>query len=588
MTFKELNRDLFPQDARGWRLPLVISFALLFFAAVHAQSPAISFTDISAASGMNVPHVSTPEKRYIVESMSGGAAVFDCDGDGFLDVATVNGSSVERYKKGGDPMITLYRQVNGDKSKVPTFENITQSAGLARKGWGMAVTAVDYDNDGVLDLLVTGFGGNALYHGVGPCKFQDVTEKSGLRGQGFMTGAAWADYDRDGLLDVFIAGYVAVDLNNLPVFGSSQTCSYKGIRVQCGPRGLPGERDYLFHNRGNGTFEEVAVKAGVADQATKYFGLGVEWADYDNDGWPDLFVANDSSPNLLYKNDHTGTFTDVSFAAGVSYNRSGDEQGTMGVTWGDYDGDGKLDLFVTNFDNEYNTLYKNLGTKGFLDVALETGVGAPSIPYVGWGTSFADLDNDGWLDLLVVNGHVYPQIEFAKSETQMGFLQDFLLHRNLGNGTFEEISEQAGLRKLPLRSRRGAAFGDLNNDGLIDVVITNVGEPPTVLLNTTQNANNSVTFRLLQSGPNHDAISSRLTLKTNKRSMIQEVEAGGSYLSQNDLRLHFGLGTDEKLVSADIRWSDGKVETASGFQPNQIVTITQGRGVTNSQSFRTR
>jgi hypothetical protein len=260
----------------------------------------------------------------------------------------------------------------------------------------------------------------------------------------------------------------------------------------------------------------------------------------------------------------------------------------MGVTWGDYDGDGKLDLFVTNFDNEYNALYKNLGAKGFLDVALETGVGAPSIPYVGWGTSFADLDNDGWLDLLVVNGHVYPQIELAKSETQMGFLQDFLLHRNLGNGTFEEISEQAGLRKLPLRSRRGAAFGDLNNDGLIDVVITNVGEPPTVLLNTTQNQNSSVTFRLLQSGPNRDAIGSRLTLKTNKRSMTQEVEAGGSYLSQNDLRLHFGLGTDEKIVSADIRWSDGKVETVAGVQANQIVTITQGKGVTSSQNFRNR
>jgi len=565
-----------------------VGLFLVFAETSFAQTSAISFTDISAASGITVPHVSTPEKRYIVESMSGGAAVFDCDGHGFLDVATVNGSSVDRYKKGGDPMITVYRQVNGEKTRIPTFENITQSAGLTRKGWGMAVTAVDYDNDGVLDLLVTGFDGNALYHGVGPCKFQDVTEKSGLHGQGFMTGAAWADYDRDGFLDVFVAGYVKIDLNDLPVFGSSQTCSYKGIRVQCGPRGLPGDRDYLYHNRGNGTFEEVAVKAGVADQTTKYFGLGVEWADYDNDGWPDLFVADDSSPNLLYKNDHTGTFTDVSFAAGVSYNRSGDEQGTMGVTWGDYDGDGKLDLFVTNFDNEYNALYKNLGAKGFLDVALETGVGAPSIPYVGWGTSFADLDNDGWLDLLVVNGHVYPQIELAKSETQMGFLQDFLLHRNLGNGTFEEISEQAGLRKLPLRSRRGAAFGDLNNDGLIDVVITNVGEPPTVLLNTTQNQNSSVTFRLLQSGPNRDAIGSRLTLKTNKRSMTQEVEAGGSYLSQNDLRLHFGLGTDEKIVSADIRWSDGKVETVAGVQANQIVTITQGKGVTSSQNFRNR
>jgi len=587
MAFKIQRIVPFTQALRGDRSLFLVILILLSFAAGYAQSPAISFTDISAASGINVAHVSSPEKRYIIESMSGGAAVFDCDGDGFLDVATVNGSSIDRYRKGGDPMITLYRQVDGAKTRTPTFENVTQSAGLARKGWGMSVTAVDYDNDGILDLLVTGFGGNALYHGVGPCKFQDVTEKSGLRGQGFMTGAAWADYDRDGFLDVFVAGYVKIDLNDLPVFGSSQTCSFKGIRVQCGPRGLPGERDYLFHNRGDGTFEEVAVKAGVSDQATKYFGLGVEWADYDNDGWPDLFVADDSSPNLLYKNNHNGTFTDVGFASGVSYNRSGDEQGTMGVTWGDYDGDGNLDLFVTNFDNEYNALYKNLGSNGFLDVSLETGVGAPSIPYVGWGTAFADFDNDGCPDLLVVNGHVYPQIELAKSDTQMGFVQDLLLHRNLGNGTFEEISQEAGLRKLPLRSRRGAAFGDLNNDGLIDVVITNVGELPTVLLNTTQNQNNSLTFRLIQSGPNRDAIGSRLTLKTNRRTMVQEVAAGGSYLSQNDLRIHFGLASDEKPVSAEVRWSDGKAETITGFQPNYIATVTQGKGVTGSQAFRT-
>jgi hypothetical protein len=260
----------------------------------------------------------------------------------------------------------------------------------------------------------------------------------------------------------------------------------------------------------------------------------------------------------------------------------------MGVAWGDYDGDGRLDLFVTNFDGESNTLYRNLGAKGFLDVSMETKVGQASIPYVGWGTGFVDFDNDGWPDLLVVNGHVYPQIDFAQSRTQMGFRQDFLLHRNLGNGMFEEISEQAGLRKLPLRSRRGAAFGDLNDDGFIDVVITNLGEPPTVLLNTTENHNNSITFRLLQAGPNHDAIGARLILKTSNGSMIQEVEAGGSYLSQNDFRLHFGLGTDEKLVSAEVRWSDGKTETVSNIQPNQIVTITRGKGVTSSQSFRNR
>jgi hypothetical protein len=561
---------------------------LIFLASsVYGQGPAISFSDISGSSGLTSANVSTPEKRYIIESMSGGAAVFDCDNDGFLDVVTVNGSSVERFKKGGDPMITLYRQIDTASSKTPKFENISASSGVVRKGWGMGVTAVDYDNDGNQDLFVTGFNGNALYRGTGQCKFQDVTERSGLTGSGFMTGAAWADYDRDGDLDLFVARYVVIDLNNLPVFGSSLTCSFKGIRVQCGPRGLPGESDLFFRNNGDGTFEEIAKKIGVSDEK-KYFGLGAVWCDYNDDGWPDLYVADDGTPNYLYKNNKDGTFTDVSFESGTSYSGAGVEQGSMGVAWGDYDGDGKLDLFVTNFDNEHNTLYRNLGSKGFLDVSMESKLGPVSIPYVGWGTAFVDLDNDSWPDLLVVNGHVYPQIDFAQSSTQMGFRQEMLLHRNLGNGSFEEISDAAGLRKLPLRSRRGAAFGDLNNDGLVDVVITNLGDPPTVLLNTTKNSNQSVTVQLYQAGANRDAIGARVTLKTTRRVLVQEVEAGASYLSQNDLRLHFGLGSDEAIDKAEVRWSDGKTEEFGGFPVDRIVVITQGKGITSSRSFRGR
>lgn len=554
---------------------------------VLAQKPAIFFKDVTDGSGINVAHVSTPENRYIVESMSGGAAVFDCDGDDFLDVATVNGSSIERFKKGGDLFITLYRQVDGATSKTPKFENITESAGLKRKGWGMAVTAVDFDNDGILDLFVTGFKGNAAYRGLGQCKFQDVTEKSGLQGQGFMTGAAWADYDRDGDLDLFVAGYVTIDLNNLPVYGSSPTCSFKGIRVQCGPRGLNGDRDFFYRNKGDGTFEEVAPKIGVGDDK-KYYGLGAIWGDYDNDGWLDLYVANDGSPNYLYKNNKDGTFSEVGLETGTSYSGAGVEQGSMGVTWGDYDNDGKLDMFVTNFDNEHNTLYKNLGAKGFLDVSFESKLGAVSKPFVGWGTSFEDFDNDGWLDLLVVNGHVYPQIELIKSDSQMGFRQHFLLHRNLGDGTFNEMSKEAGLRNLPLLSRRGAAFGDLNNDGLVDVVVTNLGEPPTVLLNTTENNNQCVTLKLVQTKNNRDAIGARATLRTNKRSMIREVEAGASYLSQNDLRLHFGLGADEKIENLEVRWSDGTTENVSNIVPNRIYTVTQNKGVTKTDNFQTR
>lgn len=564
-----------------------LGFLLWFFSACfQGQTPAISFSDVSAASGITVPNISTPENRYIVESMSGGVAVFDCDGDGFLDVATVNGSSVERFKAGGDPFLTLYRQVDGAKSSSPTFENVTSSAGLGRKGWGMGVTAADFDDDGVPDLFATGFGGNALYRGVGQCRFTDVTEKSKLKGSGFMTGAAWADYDRDGDLDVFVARYVALDLEHLPVFGSSQTCSFKGIRVQCGPRGLPGEGDLFFRNKGDGTFEEIGRKIGVSDEK-KYYGLGAIWGDYDNDGWPDLYVADDGTPNYLYKNNRDGTFTDVGFETSTSYSGAGVEQGSMGVAFGDYDNDGLIDLFVTNFDNEHNTLYRNLGPKGFLDVSLESKAGPVSLPYVGWGTAFEDFDNDGLLDLMAVNGHVYPQIELAKSATQMGFRQHFLLHRNLGSGLFEEASAAAGLRKLPLRSRRGTAFGDLNNDGLVDAVVSSLGEEPTVLLNTSEGGNKSLMLRLVQPRTNRGAIGARAILRTGKRTMMRDVEAGGSYLSSNDPRLHFGLG-DEKIESLEIRWSDGSVEKISGVTPGKVWTIKKNAGVTGGEEYRKR
>ena len=561
--------------------------ALVGHCPTFARKPAISFVDLSASSGLTVPHVSTPEKRYIVESMSGGAALFDCDEDGHLDVAVANGSSVERFKAGGDPFVTLYRHApDSSTNALPKFENVTALAGLARKGWGMAVTAVDYDNDGRTDLFVTGYQGNVLYRSVGPCKFQDVTEKTGLRGGGFNTGAAWADYDRDGDLDLFVARYVFIDLNNLPEFGSSPSCSYRGIRVQCGPRGLPGETDLLYRNNG-GTFEEVSQKAGISDPK-KHYGLGAIWGDYDNDGWLDLFVANDATPNYLYHNNKNGTFTEVGFEQGVAYGESGNEQGSMGVTWGDFDLDGKLDLFISNFENEPNALYKNLGERGFVDVTLASKIGLPSRPLVGWGTSFVDLDNDGWLDLLIANGHVYPQLELTQGKYQTGFRQPFLLFRNLGDGTFEEISKDAGLRNLPLASRRGAAFGDLNQDGLVDVVIVNLGEAPTVLLNTSENRNHSVTFKLIQARGNKEAIGARLTLRTSRHSYIQEVQAGASYLSQNDLRLHFGLGTTEKIESVEARWSNGETETVTGVTTGRIITITQGKGITGSVAYSAR
>jgi hypothetical protein len=552
---------------------------------VLGQSSAISFADVTAESGLTVPHISTAENRYIVESMSGGIAVFDCDGDDFLDVATVNGSSVDSFRKGGDPFLTLYRQIDGATSKTPKFENVTAAASLTRKGWGMGVTAVDYDGDSILDLFATGFSGNALYRGKGQCRFEDATESSGLKGSGFQTGAAWADFDRDGDLDVFVPGYVSIDLNNLPVFGSSKTCSYKNIRVQCGPRGLPGERDWFYRNKGDGTFEEIAEKIGLADKAA-YFGLGVTFADYNNDGWPDLYVANDSSPNYLYKNNQNGTFSDVSFETGTSYSGTGDEQGSMGVTVGDYDNDGNLDIFVTNFESEQNTLYRNLVNRGFLDVSTQTGVAQPARPFVGWGTSFVDFDNDGLLDILVVNGHVYPQMELVKTEAAPGFRQPMLLHQNLGNGKFADVSVTSGVRSFPLFSSRGAAFGDLNNDGLVDVIVANLGDRPIVLLNSSKNGNQRLIVRLIEARKNRDAIGARVTLSTDKRRLIQEVQAGSSYISQNDIRLHFGFGAAEKIVSVEIRWSDGKIERIAGVDTNRIVTIEQGKGVVKSAGFR--
>ncbi|MBX7172225.1 MAG: CRTAC1 family protein [Pyrinomonadaceae bacterium] len=565
---------------------LILTILILFgkISIFFAQTSPITFKDISAESGLNVSHISTAENRYIIESMSGGAAVFDCDEDGYLEIATVNGSSVENFKKGGDLFLTLYHQIDSGKTQIPKFENITSSANLTRKGWGMGITAVDLDNDGFLDLFITGFNGNVVYKGKGSCKFEDITEKTGLKGTGFMTGAAWADYDHDGDLDVFVAGYVSLDLNNLPVFGSSQTCSYRGIRVQCGPRGLPGERDFFYRNKGDGTFEEVSEKIGVAD-GKKYYGLGAIWGDYDNDGWLDLYVANDGTPNYLYKNNHDGTLTDAGFETGTSYSGAGVEQGSMGVTWGDFDNDGLLDLFVTNFEGEHNTLYRNLGAKGFIDVSAESAVGQVSKPFVGWGTSFIDFDNDGLLDLLIANGHVYPQMEFVKGESSQGFKQPFLLQRNLGNGKFEDISKASGLRDLPMFSSRGIAFGDLNNDGLVDAVVTNLGEKPLVLLNTSKNDNQRIILKLIENSKNKDAIGARVILKTNKGSMIQEIQAGASYLSQNDFRLHFGFGKNEIIETIEIRWSNGKSEKIEGIRPNQLITIRQAKGVENSINF---
>ena len=538
-------------------------------AAPTQLSPVPHFIDIAAEAGLTVSHISSPEKKYIVESMSGGAGLIDCDNDGHLDILTVNGSTVERFRQGGDPMVTLYRQVGELK-----FTDITKAAGLTRKGWGMGVTVADYDNDGLPDIYVTGYDGNALYRNLGNCKFEDVTDKAGVRAGGFSTGAAWADYDRDGYVDLFVSRYVHFDMNHLPDFGSDEkNCRFKGILVQCGPWGMIGESDLLFHNRGDGTFEEVSKKAGV-DDPNHYYGLGAVWNDYDNDGWPDLYVANDAGPNYLYHNKHDGTFEEVGMLSGVALSGDGVEQGSMGVDWGDYQNNGRMGIFVTNFTDQPNTLYR-MGRDGFSDVAWGSKLAQPSFPYVGWGTAFFDMDNDGWVDLLVANGHVYPQVDSIAGGAR--FRQPMLLFRNKRDGTFENVSDV--LASLPLKCRRGAAFGDINNDGNIDIVVVNIGEPPSLLLNQGGNNNHRVLFKLIGTKSNRSAIGARVTVRTAKLTQVKEVRAGGSYLSQNDPRLHFGLGLDDRMAEVDIRWPDGKLEIVKDLAAGFVYTLVETEGV---------
>jgi len=533
------------------------------------------FDDIAQSAGLNVAHISSPDKRYIVESMSGGIGLIDCDNDGKLDIVMVNGSTVERYREnGGDLLITLFHQ--GPDLK---FTDITRSARLTRKGWGMGIVVADYDNDGLPDIFVTGYNGNALYHNLGNCKFEDVTDKAGVAGGGFSTGAAWADYDRDGNVDLFVARYVHVDMSKLPAPGSdAKFCKYRGLIVQCGPWGMEGESDLLYHNRGDGTFEEVSKKAGVDDPA-KYYGLGAVWGDYDNDGWPDLYVANDAGPNYLYRNRHNGTFEEVGMMAGVAVSGDGAAQGSMGVDWGDYGHDGRLDMFVTNFVDQSDTLYHNLGDQGFADVTLASGIQHPTHPYVGWGTGFFDMDNSGWLSLFVANGHVYPQVDTIPGAVH--YRQPMFLFLNRRNGTFEDVSTAAGLAAMPLASRRGAAFGDVNNDGCVDIVTLNVGEPPSLLLNHCDLRNHRVLFKLMGTKSNRLAIGARVTIKTGKTTQFSEVRGGGSYLSQNDLRLHFGLGSEDKISEVKIDWPSGKVEILRDVPADFIFTIVEGKGITS-------
>jgi len=554
---------------------LLTVLALCGFAQTPPQPPP-AFEDVSKSAGLTAPNLAQPGNRYVIESTSGGVGFIDCDNDGRLDIVTVNGSSVDRYRQGGDLMVTLYRQTGDLK-----FTDITQAAGLKRKGYGMGVSVVDFDNDGWQDLYVTGYGGNVLYRNLGDCKFEDVTDKAGVRLGGYSTGAAWGDYDRDGFVDLFVPRYLHVDIDKLTKY-DSKLCDFRGVTMECARRGHTGESDFLLRNRGNGTFEDVSKKAGVDDPG-HYLGMQGIWADYDNDGWPDLYVTNDGGPNYLYHNKHDGTFEEVGLQSGAALSLEGDERAGMGVDFGDFDRDGRLDIFVTNFTGESNALFWNQGEKGFTDIAASAGLAHPSFLPVGWGTAFFDMDNDGWLDLIVANGHVYPQMDLIEGGPP--FREPLLLFRNKQNRTFEDVTAASGLDKLPAASRRGLAIGDVNNDGKLDVLLLNIGEPPTLLINRSRNDNHAVIFRLVGSKSNRAAIGARVTLTAGGAKQIREVRSGSSYLSQNDLRLHFGLGAEASISSVQILWPSGKEETYKDVPSDFIYTIVEGSGITDRSPF---
>jgi hypothetical protein len=528
----------------------------------------VTFTDVTKSSGITFSHVSAPEKQYILESMSGGVALFDFDRDGLLDVYLVNAPTVATAGDTRSARSELWRN-RGDG----TFIDVTDKAGVGYPGWGMGVAVGDVDNDGWDDLYVTCYGKNRLYRNNGDGTFSDRTDKAAAGDPRWSTGGAFADYDADGWLDLFVANYIDIRLDALPPFGKGKYCEFLGIPVQCGPRGLPGAGDSLYRNSGTGTFADVSVKAGVADPAGR-FGLGVAWSDFDGDNRPDLFVANDSGPNFLYRNKGDGTFTDVGLESGTALSEDGKEQGSMGVAVGDYNHSGRWSIFVTNFADEYNSLFRHEKAFVFSDVSFASHTAKVSLPFVGWGAHLFDYDNDGWLDLLAVNGHVYPQVERASPPGAYG--QRKLLYRNNRNGTFTETTSSAGPAMMAPAVSRGSAAGDFDNDGDLDVVINNLDGPPTVLRNDGGNANNFITVDLVGRASNRSAIGAVVTVRAADLVQRAERRSGGSYLSQNDLRLHFGLEGRTEIDAVEVLWPTGTVQRFTGVRANSFIRIVEG------------
>jgi hypothetical protein len=545
----------------------VVVGSYLSLVTTRAADP-VTFTDVTKESRITFSHVWSTDKKYILESMSGGVAVFDFDNDGWLDVYFVNSPTVATVTERRSARSELWRN-----QRDGTFVDVTDKAGVGYPGWGMGAVSADVDNDGWDDLYVTCYGPNHLYHNNHDGTFSDITEKAGVGDPRWSTGAAFGDYDGDGWLDLFVANYVDIRLNALPEFGKGKFCEFHGVPVQCGPRGLPGSGDSLYRNKGDGTFEDLSVKAGVAD-ANGRFGMGAVWTDFNGDGRPDFYVANDAGANYLYKNNGNGTFTDVALQAGTALSEDGKEQGSMGVAIGDYDHSGRWSIFVTNFADEYNALYRNDREFQFTDVSFASQTAKPSVPLVGWGTHFIDYDNDGWLDLLVVNGHVYPQVERAGAASS--YAQPKLLFRNNHNGTFADVTSTSGVPLSAHAVSRGSATIDFDNDGDLDVIINNLDGAPTVLRNDGGNRQSFLVVDLEGRTSNRSAVGAIVTVRAGDLVQRGERRSGDSYLSHSDSRLHFGLGMRTTVDSIEVRWPNGAVQRFDDVPANAFVKLVEG------------
>jgi enediyne biosynthesis protein E4 len=568
-----------------WRARAILSQVQEKTATQAAPDLGISFVNVAKESGLNAKTIFGGEhkNKYLLETTGCGVAFYDYDNDGWLDIFLVNGSRLEGFASGQEPTSHLFKN-----NRDGTFTDVTEKAGLKRSGWGQGVCVGDYDNDGFDDLFVTYFGKNVLYHNNGNGTFTDVSEKAGVAGKKtrWGTGCAFVDYDRDGHLDLFVANYIALDLATAPV-PESGPCLYKGVMVACGPPGLAGDTNILYHNNGNGTFTDVSEAAGIT-QANGFYGLGVLTGDFDNDGWPDIYVANDSTPSAMYQNKRNGKFVDVGMEAGCVLSADGKPQAGMGVSAADYDLDGNLDIVKTNFAGDTPSLYHNKGNWNFEDSTFTGGLGAHT-QFLGWGCGFFDMDNDGWPDILICNGHVYPEVEQLKTEA--GYPQRKLLYRNLRNGHFEDVSMNAGAGLSTPYASRGCAFGDFDNDGDLDIVVNTINDYPQLIRCDSRLSNNWIKVKTIGTRSNRSGIGARLKCITRlpgqekPHSQIDEVRSGGSYISQNDLRVHFGIGKAEKIELLEIRWPSGQVDTLKDVKPNQQIFVEEGKGIVRTMQF---